>query len=278
MIRALVAIAAAAFRRSPGKAADWVLQTIPAAGPVKVIETLPDGPVVLIGAGWFRVHADGNRYRLVATAGPSQLPLPLHALPDGIIAEGSREVARAWLADPTNRYDHGVLGDAIEAESVVVERRDGRRDVVTLSPDAVFEDLRPRIAPLGGSDKVVVVKSYLARGSALAVIGERNGRYRDRRRDAADRRAAPLAQSRRHRRFQRRRRRERCAGADAARGRPAGALELSQQRPAQDAGARRRVEPRQRLAGAAHERGRRLRRRRPPRSRHCLVRPANGSG
>jgi hypothetical protein len=177
VIRALVAIAAAAFFAAPGKAADWILQTIPAAGPVKVLETRPDGPVVLIGAGWFRVHSDGNRYRLVATAGPSQLPLPLHALPDGVIAEGPREVARAWLADPTNRYDHGVLGDAIEAESVVVERRDGRRDVVTLSPDAVFEDLRPRIAPLGGSDKVVVVKSYLGRGSALAVIGERDGRF-----------------------------------------------------------------------------------------------------
>ncbi|MBX9843970.1 MAG: VCBS repeat-containing protein [Xanthobacteraceae bacterium] len=177
MIRALVAIAAATTFAAPGRAADWVLQTIPAAGPVKVIETLPGGPVVLIGAGWFRLHHDGNRHRLVATAGPSQRPLPLNALPDGIIAEGPREVARAWLADPTNRYDHGVLGDAIEAESLVVERRDGRRDVVTLPPDAVFEDLRPRIAPLGGSDKVVVVKSHVTRGSALAVIGERDGRY-----------------------------------------------------------------------------------------------------
>lgn len=176
MIRALVAIVVAAFA-SPALAADWVLQTIPAAGPIKVIETLPDGPAVLIGAGWFRIHADGNRYRLVATAGPSQLPLPPNALPDATIAEGPREIARAWLADPTKRYDHGVLGDAIEAESLVVERRDGRRDVVRLPDDAVFEDLRPRIAQLGGSDKILAVKSYLARGSALAVIGERNGRY-----------------------------------------------------------------------------------------------------
>ena len=176
MIRALVAIVVAAFA-SPALAAEWVLQTIPAAGPIKVIETLPDGPAVLIGAGWFRIHADGNRYRLVATAGPSQRPLPPNALPDATIAEGPREIARAWLADPTKRYDHGVLGDAIEAESLVVERRDGRRDVVRLPDDAVFEDLRPRIAQLGGSDKILAVKSYLTRGSALAVIGERNGRY-----------------------------------------------------------------------------------------------------
>jgi hypothetical protein len=176
VIRVLAAFVALAFA-SPALAAEWILQTIPAAGPVKVIETLPNGPVVLIGAGWFRIHSDGNRYRLVATAGPSQLPLPVNALPDGIIAEGPREVARAWFADPTSRYDHGVLGDAIEAESLVVERRDGRRDVVKLENDAVFEDLRPRIARLGGSDKVLAVKSYLARGSALAVIGERDGRF-----------------------------------------------------------------------------------------------------
>jgi hypothetical protein len=176
VIRVLVAIVVASLA-CPAIAADWILQTIPAAGPIKVIETLPDGPVVLIGAGWFRIHADGNRYRLIATAGPSQLPLPPTALPDATIAEGPREVARAWLADPTNRYDHGVLGDAIEAESLIVERRDGRRDVVRLADDAVFEDLRPRIAQLGGSDKIVVVKSYLARGSALAVIGERDGRF-----------------------------------------------------------------------------------------------------
>jgi hypothetical protein len=101
----------------------------------------------------------------------------MNALPDATIAEGSREITRAWLADPTDRYDHGVLGDAIEAESLVIERRDGRRDTVRLSGDAVFEDLRPRIVKLGGSDKVLAVKSYLARGSALAVIGERDGRF-----------------------------------------------------------------------------------------------------
>jgi len=39
--------------------------------------------------------------------------------------------------------------------------------------------LQPRIADLGGDggDKILVVKSYLKRGSALAVIGERDGKY-----------------------------------------------------------------------------------------------------
>jgi hypothetical protein len=42
----------------------------------------------------------------------------------------------------------------------------------------VFEDLEPRIADLDGDgrEEVLVVKSYLKRGSALAVIGMRNGK------------------------------------------------------------------------------------------------------
>jgi hypothetical protein len=105
--------------------------------------------------------------------------LPAGALPDGRMAEGAGEVARAWLAEPTDRYDHAVLGDAIEAASLVVERKDRRRDTVRLSADAVFEDIEPRITDLGGGDgdKIVVVKSYLDRGSALAVVGERDGRF-----------------------------------------------------------------------------------------------------
>jgi len=179
LIRA-AAIAAAIFAgASPSPAADWMLQTVPAAGPVKAIETVDGEPAVAIGSGWFRIIADNNRARLVATAGPLQRPLPDGALPDGRIAEGARNIARAWLADPTGRYDHGVLGDTIEAASVVVERRDRRREAVSLEPDAVFEDLQPRIADLGGDggDKILVVKSYLKRGSALAVIGERDGKY-----------------------------------------------------------------------------------------------------
>ena len=179
MIRAAAIAAAILAGASPSPAADWMLQTVPAAGPVKAIETVDGEPAVAIGSGWFRIIADNNRARLVATAGPLQRPLPDGALPDGRIAEGARNIARAWLADPTGRYDHGVLGDTIEAASVVVERRDRRRETVSLEPDAVFEDLQPRIADLGGDggDKILVVKSYLKRGSALAVIGERDGKY-----------------------------------------------------------------------------------------------------
>ena len=92
---------------------------------------------------------------------------------------GTRDIARAWFAEPTTRYDHGVLGDAIEAGALVIETRDGKRHIVRLKDDAVFEDIEPRLADLDGDgrDEIVVVKSYLKRGSSLAVIAERKGKY-----------------------------------------------------------------------------------------------------
>lgn len=178
MIRALVLVAAA-ISFAPAAAAQWQLQAVPTVGPVKAIEMADGEPAIGIGHGWFRIIADGNRIRLVATAGPHPRPPPAGALPGARMAEGSREVARAWLAEPTDRYGHGVLGDTIEAASLVVERKDRRRDTIRLPADAVFEDREPRIADLGGGDgdKIVVVKSYLDRGSALAVVGERDGRF-----------------------------------------------------------------------------------------------------
>ena len=174
-----IALAATLASFMPGKADEWRLEVIPTAGPVKAIETIGDDPHIAIGGGWFRTIVGTNAITLVASRGPTLRQQPPGALPDGRIAEGKGDIARAWLAGPTDRYRHGVLGDAIEAGSLVVERRDGRRDTVTLETDAVFEDLEPRIVNLGGDgrERIVVVKSYLSGGSALAVIGERDGTF-----------------------------------------------------------------------------------------------------
>ena len=61
----------------------------------------------------------------------------------------------------------------------MIETRDGKRQTVRLKDDAVFEDLEPRLADLDrdGHDEIVVVKSYLKRGSSLAVIAEHRGKY-----------------------------------------------------------------------------------------------------
>ncbi|MGE0845626.1 MAG: FG-GAP repeat domain-containing protein [Flavobacteriaceae bacterium] len=96
-------------------------------------------------------------------------------LPDGGVASApGHGINRAWYEDPTGRYDHGILGDAIEATTLVAVAG-GREYRVTLAMNEVIEDLTPRLADLdgdGGAEAAVIV-SDLSRGSALAVYGVR---------------------------------------------------------------------------------------------------------
>jgi hypothetical protein len=147
--------------------AEWRADIVPATGPAIAIETIGKEALVRIGDRLRRLAPD--TIELKPATMPQKPALPDGALPDTRIAAG-RTIARAWLAEPTGRYRHGVLGDAIEAGSLVIETREGKRHTLRLGPDAVFEDLEPRIAEIGGVERIVVVKSYLDRGSALAVI------------------------------------------------------------------------------------------------------------
>jgi hypothetical protein len=166
-----------------GQAAEWRLQRIDTPARATAIDTV-DGQVrVNVGGLWYRIifsnGPGGERATLEFIDRPPNAKPPKGARPDGRIATGTRDIARAWLAEPTTRYDHAILGDATEAGALVIEKRDGKRQIVRLGADAVFEDRQPRLADLDGDghDKIVVVKSYLKRGSSLAVVGERNGKY-----------------------------------------------------------------------------------------------------
>jgi hypothetical protein len=150
------------------RAAEWCAEIVAAPGRVSTLVRVGAEVRIGIGQGWYRLAVDGAR--LEAAPPPAPLAVPAGALPDARVAVGRDTVARAWLADPTTRYRHGVLGDAVEAASLVIERVDGRRSILRLGKDAVFEDIEPRVARLGGAERLIVVKSYLDRGSALAVI------------------------------------------------------------------------------------------------------------
>jgi hypothetical protein len=93
-------------------------------------------------------------------------------LPDGEIARGGGNIRQAWLTHPTRRYAHGVLGDAIEAGGISVVMADGSERRLLLEPDSVFEDRYPRLADLDGDgeDEIFLVRSYLDRGAALAIL------------------------------------------------------------------------------------------------------------
>jgi hypothetical protein len=175
----LFCLAASVATVSGAQAAEWRVQRVDAPARVTGIETV-DGQVrAYIGGLWYVVARIDKKVSVIFKDDLPWPKLPDGALPDGHLATGVHDIARAWLAEPTDRYDHGILGDKIEAGSVMIETRDGKQHNVRLKNDAVFEDLQPRIADLNGDghDEIVVVKSYLKRGSALAVIGERRGRY-----------------------------------------------------------------------------------------------------
>ncbi len=93
-------------------------------------------------------------------------------LPDGIVTLGHRDITDAWLTGPTRRYDHGVLGDAVEATGLRIRSRAGQTLSYTLPEDSVFEDRRVRLADLNGDggDELLVVRSYLTAGAALSVL------------------------------------------------------------------------------------------------------------
>ncbi|HEY1475892.1 MAG TPA: VCBS repeat-containing protein [Pseudolabrys sp.] len=161
------------------QAAEWRVQMVNVPARVGAIQTVAGVAQVNAGGLWYKLAIAGENVSLAFIDTPAPPALPDGALPDGKIATGKGKIARAWLAEPTARYDHGILGDKIEAGSLVIETRDGKRQAVRLKDDAVFEDLEPRLADLdrNGHDEIVVVKSYLKRGSALAVIGLRKDKY-----------------------------------------------------------------------------------------------------
>jgi hypothetical protein len=77
----------------------------------------------------------------------------------------------ARLEAPTDRYDHGVLGDTTEHGTLAVTMADGRVLRAVLPETRVFEDTGPRLADMDGdgAPEIVVVESDQGLGSRLTV-------------------------------------------------------------------------------------------------------------
>jgi len=90
----------------------------------------------------------------------------------------------AWFGAPTERYDHAILGDAIEWGALTFVRKGVDRQTplakatVRLPATRVFEDIAPRLADLDGdgTPEIIVVETDIARGASLAVYGVSAGR------------------------------------------------------------------------------------------------------
>lgn len=88
------------------------------------------------------------------------------------------EIAEAWYGQQTTAYQHGVLGDAIEAGTLYVklQNRSGCGLAFTLPEDSVFEDVTPRIADVtgDGANDIIAIESHEQFGASVAVYGIEN--------------------------------------------------------------------------------------------------------
>jgi len=93
-------------------------------------------------------------------------------------------VTAARLSQPTTRYDHAVLGDAVEWGALDLTVRDcptcpARRLTVRLPETRVFEDVEARIVDADGDGRseAMVVESDLALGASLALYNDEGQRH-----------------------------------------------------------------------------------------------------
>jgi len=165
------------------KADACVGEVIPASGLPKGIVTdyLETGVFVKTCDGIFSsVRIQGNNVSLVEVKSkvPSRLlTTEKTALKDSEVSS-SKTIKAAWLTGSTDRYRHGILGDDIEASGLAVIDNSGKRYNLELDHDSVFEDRKVRIVDLDndGQEELIVVRSYVNSGGALAVYGIRNNK------------------------------------------------------------------------------------------------------
>ncbi len=103
-----------------------------------------------------------------------RLALALVLMAGAASAEGeiAPPITRANLVDPTGRYDHAVLGDALEWGALTLVAANGSV-TISLPASRVFEDIKARLADVTGDGlpEVIVVETDLSHGASLAIYG-----------------------------------------------------------------------------------------------------------
>lgn len=164
-----------------GAAGAAELTAVPTSAPV--IGVIRSGADVLVHTSDEQFHkivecSPGPVCTRLSEPPPALQRAPGGALPDGgVAASGVGDIRRAWYTQPTRRYDHGVLGDAIEAGGIAVETSSGQVRELVLAESHVFEDLTPRIVDLDrdGKSEVVAIRSSRTGGASVAVLGLQYG-------------------------------------------------------------------------------------------------------
>jgi hypothetical protein len=139
---------------------------------------------VLAGRQWMALSAcTDQRICYTPKRPPARATPPAGTLSDGGLATSAAgDIRKAWFAAPTDIYGHGILGDRIEAAMLVAEDAGGARHEIaagaSLQSNAVFEDLRPRLADLDGDGamEIVAIRTLTDAGASIAVYGLAGGK------------------------------------------------------------------------------------------------------
>jgi len=94
---------------------------------------------------------------------------------DGILLPG----LHVYYTQPTRRYDHGILGDAIEWGALTYVRQGSAThgpyifEEIKLPKTRVFEDFAPRLVDLDGDGmaEIITIETDLNKGAQLAIYG-----------------------------------------------------------------------------------------------------------
>lgn len=130
------------------------------------------------GSAWLVVW-EGDSPTLKAATPPVPESAP-GLIPDGQVVRGTGAIRRAWLAEPTAVYGHGVLGDGIEAVALKVETAGGETLSFQAAAGTVFEDLTPRLWDLDndGDAEAWVIRSGPKEGARLEAYTVQDGALR----------------------------------------------------------------------------------------------------
>lgn len=105
----------------------------------------------------------------------SQLLSNYSTLPEKAISVNLDSTIFAQYSMPTTKYTHGILGDKIEAEQLVVAV-DSMIYSYILPDEFVFEDIRPRLYDVDGDNQLefITIRSHRSKGAGIAIYKVQN--------------------------------------------------------------------------------------------------------
>ena len=128
---------------------------------------------ILVDGNLIYIASNGD---LVVSSSESQTRLPINALPDSriLVDDDNRLVV---LTEPTNRYDHGIAGDELEASAIALVEMEPEIHVIqtfTIEAHDVIEGISALWADIDndGERDIIVTLSNKKSGSRIAAYRE----------------------------------------------------------------------------------------------------------